>query len=124
MGLQIVEAAKSNALSLSKGILRSAGTPCMRHDHPFFVYLLRCFDGSFYVGHSEHVEERVAAHNDGRGAVWTTYRRPVTLVYRETCPTEAAAVKRERQIKRWTHAKKNALVEGNLGRLKELSKSK
>jgi len=78
----------------------------------FFVYILRCSDGSLYVGHSEDVEERVAAHNNGRGAVWTTCRRPVRLVYRETCLTEAAAVNRERQIKRWTHAKKKALVEG------------
>jgi predicted GIY-YIG superfamily endonuclease len=96
----------------------------MPHDGPFFVYMLRCCDGSFYIGHSEHVEERVVAHNDGRGAIWTTCRRPVTLVYREACATEAAAVNRERQIKRWTHAKKEAVIEGNLARLKELSKSK
>jgi len=96
----------------------------MPHDGPFFVYILRCSDGSFYVGHSENVEERVVAHNNGRGAVWTTCRRPVRLVYRETCATEAGAVKRERQIKRWTHAKKEALVKGDLARLKELSKSK
>jgi predicted GIY-YIG superfamily endonuclease len=90
---------------------------------PFFVYIPRCSDDSFYVGHSTNVEERVAAHNDGRGAAWTTRRRPVRLVYREACATEAASVKRERQIKRWTRAKKEALVAGNRARLKELSKS-
>jgi predicted GIY-YIG superfamily endonuclease len=97
--------------------------PWMAHDGPFFVYILRCSDRSFYVGHSKDVEERVAAHNDGQGAVWTSCRRPLRLVYRETLATEAAAVKRERQIKRWTHAKKEALVDGDLTRLKELSKS-
>lgn len=40
----------------------------MPHNGPFFVYILRCSDGSFYVGHSENVEGRVAAHNEGRGA--------------------------------------------------------
>jgi predicted GIY-YIG superfamily endonuclease len=89
----------------------------------FFVYILRCSDGTFYIGHSKNVEERVTAHNDGQGAVWTARRRPVRLAYRETFATEAAAVKRERQIKRWTRAKKEALVEGDLARLKELSKS-
>jgi putative endonuclease len=95
----------------------------MPHNGPVFVYILRCSDGSFYAGHSKNVEERVAAHNNGRGSVWTTCRRPVRLVYRESRATEAAAVKRERQIKRWTHAKKEALIEGNLARLKELSRS-
>jgi predicted GIY-YIG superfamily endonuclease len=95
----------------------------MDNEGVFFVYILRCSDGSFYVGHSTDVSERIAAHNAGQGAIWTTCRRPVRLVYVETCATEAAAVKRERQIKRWTHAKKEALVEGDLARLKELSKA-
>jgi predicted GIY-YIG superfamily endonuclease len=82
----------------------------------------RCSDDSFYVGHSENVEERIAAHNDGRAAFWTICRRPVRLVYRESCATEAAAVKRERQIKKWTRAKKQALVEGNKATLKRLSR--
>jgi predicted GIY-YIG superfamily endonuclease len=95
----------------------------MPHDGPFFVYILRCSDRSFYIGHSKDVEERVAAHNDGRGAAWTTCRRPVRLVYQETCAAEGVAGKRERQIRRWTHAKKKALVDGDFARLKELSKS-
>jgi predicted GIY-YIG superfamily endonuclease len=94
------------------------------HDGPFFVYILRPCDGSFYVGHSNNVKERVAAHSNGREAAWTTCQKPMTLIDRETSATEAAAANRERPIKRWTHSKKEALVEGNLGRLKELSKSK
>ena len=88
------------------------------------VYILRCVDGSFYVGHSMDVNERVLDHNSGRGAAWTRCRTPVVLAYQEPFPTEAEAVARERQLKRWTHAKKLALVEGNLARLKELSKSR
>ncbi|MEX2286343.1 MAG: GIY-YIG nuclease family protein [Planctomycetaceae bacterium] len=90
----------------------------------YFVYIIRCSDGSYYVGHSTDVTERVAAHNSGRGAVWTSSRTPVVLVYEEPFPTEAAAVARERQLKRWTQAKKQALVDGNLARLKELSRSR
>jgi predicted GIY-YIG superfamily endonuclease len=89
----------------------------------FFVYILRCSDGSFYVGHCNDVTQRVAAHNSGRGAVWTSCRIPVALAYQEPFATKADAVARERQIKGWTHAKKQALVEGNLSKLRELSKS-
>jgi putative endonuclease len=64
----------------------------------FFVYILRCSDDSFYVGHSGNVSERVEAHNDARGALWTACRAPVKLVYQERCPSELAAVARERQI--------------------------
>jgi putative endonuclease len=87
-----------------------------------YVYILRCVDGSFYVGSSEEPNERVTAHNDGRGANYTYRHRPVTLVYSEPQESETKAISRERQIKRWTHQKKQALVDGNLERLKSLSK--
>jgi putative endonuclease len=96
----------------------------MAETGPFFVYILRCSDGSLYVGHSANISDRVAAHNAGRGAAWTARRMPVVLAFTEWCASEEDAVRRERQIKRWTHAKKEALIEGNLTRLKELSKSK
>ena len=96
----------------------------MAETGPFFVYILRCSDGSLYVGHSANVSDRVAVHNAGRGAAWTACRTPVVLVYKEVCTTEEDAVRRERQIKKWTHAKREALIEGNLARLKALSKSK
>jgi len=61
-------------------------------------------------------------HNDDRGALWTACRRPVRLVYQERQPSEAQAVARERQIKRWTHTKKLALINGDLGKLKSLAR--
>jgi predicted GIY-YIG superfamily endonuclease len=88
----------------------------------FFVYILRCIDGSLYVGHTSNVEDRVKVHNDGRGALWTACRRPVTLVYQERHGSEGDAIARERQIKRWTHDKKLALVNGNIANLKSLAK--
>lgn len=89
---------------------------------PFYVYILGCADGSFYVGSSENPRERVNAHNDGRGAAHTYKHRPVHLVYSEALESEIAAINRERQIKRWSHEKKQALVDGNLERLRALSK--
>jgi predicted GIY-YIG superfamily endonuclease len=88
----------------------------------FFVYILRCADGSFYVGRTSNIPERLRTHNDGRGALWTATRTPVALVYQEPCRSEQAAAARERQIKRWTHAKKLALLEGDRTKLKSLVK--
>jgi predicted GIY-YIG superfamily endonuclease len=87
-----------------------------------FVYILRCADGSFYVGHAADVFARVEMHNEGRGALWTARRRPVTLVYQELAFSKAGAVAREQQIKQWTHNKKLALIDGDLARLKALAK--
>src|SRR5690349_8410251 len=88
----------------------------------FFIYIVRCADGSLYVGHTSDVASRVKTHNDGKGAVWTACRRPVTLVYSETVASEGAAMRRERQIKRWTRAKKQALIRGDVQALKSLAK--
>jgi putative endonuclease len=87
-----------------------------------YVYILRCADGSFYVGSAQDLNDRVKAHNDGRGAAHTYKHRPVRLVYSEAFDSETAAVRRERQIKRWSHDKKQALVDGNIERLAHLSK--
>lgn len=88
----------------------------------YFVYIVRCNDDSLYVGHTANVPERVETHNDGRGALWTACRRPVNLVYQERHASEAQAIRRERQIKRWTHAKKLALINGDRTKLRSLAK--
>lgn len=88
----------------------------------FFVYILRCVDDSLYVGHTSNVDERVKVHNEGRGAVWTACRCPVELVYHETHLSEEQPIARERQIKRWKHAKKLALIHGDRTMLKSLAK--
>jgi predicted GIY-YIG superfamily endonuclease len=87
----------------------------------FFVYVLICADGSFYVGHTSNVQDRVKVHNQGRGALWTACRRPVALAYQEQHRSEADAVARERQLKRRTHAKKLALINGDRAKLKSLA---
>lgn len=88
-------------------------------DHPFtywgiilnYTYILRCSDGTFYTGWTNHLEERVRAHNEGRGAKYTRSRSPVELVYYEEFGTKREAMSREAVIKRMTRAQKLALVE-------------
>jgi predicted GIY-YIG superfamily endonuclease len=87
-----------------------------------YVYILRCANDSFYVGSAQDLNSRVKAHNDGRGAAYTFKHRPVHLVYSEVFDSDIVAVTRERQLKRWSHEKKRALVEANVERLKHVSK--
>jgi predicted GIY-YIG superfamily endonuclease len=91
-------------------------------DSLFFVYILRCADGSLYVGHTTDLQQRVKVHNDGAGAAWTACRRPVELVYSERALDECRAVRRESQLKGWTHAKKLALIRGDFTALKTLAR--
>jgi predicted GIY-YIG superfamily endonuclease len=88
----------------------------------WFVYILHCSDGSYYIGHTDDVPARVQCHQNGRGAAWTAARRPVSLVFEEEHPSETAAVARERQIKNWSRQKKEALMAGNSTALKALSR--
>ena len=89
---------------------------------PFFVYILCCNDGSYYVGSTHDLDERLARHNDGRAANYTAIRRPVTLTYSEEHPDQLAAMRCEKQLKGWSHQKREALVSGNIAQLKQLSK--
>jgi uncharacterized protein (TIGR02453 family) len=76
----------------------------------WFVYLVRCADGTLYTGVSTDPRERVRAHNDGRGARYTRARRPVALVHVEAAVGRAAALRREWAIKQWPRALKETLV--------------
>ena len=86
----------------------------------FYTYILRCSDGSFYIGHSNDPDSRERRHNEGRGGAYTLQRRPVKLVYVESFGTLSEAIGRERQLKRWTRKKKEALIDGDMARLKRL----
>ena len=88
----------------------------------YYVYILRCSNDSYYVGSAQDLDARVKAHNAGRGAAYTFKHRPVYVVYSESLESELQAVRRERQIKRWSREKKEALITGDLNRLISLSK--
>jgi putative endonuclease len=85
-----------------------------------FVYILRCADGTLYTGYARDPNEREKVHNSGRGARYTSGRRPVRLVYSESCESIGSALKREHQLKSWTRAKKEALIAGDRALLKKL----
>lgn len=88
----------------------------------FFVYLLRCSNGSYYIGHTDDVARRLEEHNSGKGAEHTRKYRSVYLLYTELFESEPEAMQREMQIKRWSRAKKAALAAGSLQTLKKLAK--
>lgn len=75
-----------------------------------FVYIVRCADGTLYTGYARDPEARAKAHNAGRGARYTSGRRPVHVVYTEACASWGDALRRERELKRLTRARKEALI--------------
>lgn len=78
----------------------------------FFIYILECADGSFYVGSTNDLDRRIKQHNESKsGAHYTKIRRPVTLKYSESFDTLTNARRREAEIKGWTRSKKVLLVE-------------
>ncbi|MEZ0228833.1 MAG: GIY-YIG nuclease family protein [Planctomycetota bacterium] len=87
---------------------------------PFYVYILRCVDGSLYVGQTSDLDVRMGQHSIGHG--YTGEHHAAALVHAEEFGTREEARLREHQIKNWSRAKKEALVAGDFGRVKELAK--
>ena len=88
-----------------------------------FCYILRCVEGSFYVGSTDDLDARLVKHRDGSASGFTAARHHVALAYSEVLGSIEAARAREQQLKGWTHAKKEALTRADAGRLKALSRS-
>ena len=80
----------------------------------WFLYILECRDGCYYVGITNDLEHRVKSHNEGNGAKFTRGRRPVSLIYQERWPNKSAARKREIEVKGWPRKKKEELIGGFL----------
>ncbi|MGB6976793.1 MAG: GIY-YIG nuclease family protein [Gammaproteobacteria bacterium] len=80
----------------------------------FWVYVLKCADNSYYTGHTDNLEKRIAQHKskDIPGC-YTTTRLPVNLVFSQVFATRVEALASERQIKGWSRKKKEALIDGN-----------
>jgi putative endonuclease len=76
-----------------------------------YCYIVQCADGTFYTGWTTDPERRVAQHNKGIGAKYTSTRRPVKLVYLETHLNRTEAMKRELAIKKMKRAQKSRLIE-------------
>jgi predicted GIY-YIG superfamily endonuclease len=81
-----------------------------RSSDAWFVYLLRCADGSLYTGIAKDVTRRCKQHNDGTASRYTRSRRPVQSVYQESHPDRSSALKREAAIKAKTKREEEAMV--------------
>ena len=76
-----------------------------------YTYMAECCDGTLYCGWTNHLEQRIKAHNAGKGAKYTKSRRPVELVYYEEFPTKEEAMSREYAIKHLNRTQKLKLTE-------------
>lgn len=79
-------------------------------DPIWYLYILRCRDGTLYTGITTDIDKRFEAHNSGKGAKYTRGRGPLELVYREECGDHSTALKRELEIKSFPRMKKERLI--------------
>ena len=79
----------------------------------FWVYILRCADGSYYTGHTDNLEQRIGQHREGACESYTVTRRPVELAWSQEFVTREEALSAERQIKGWNRKKKEAMMRGD-----------
>ena len=91
---------------------------------PWFVYILRCANQSYYVGHTSNPEARFLRHRNNEGGQHTATYPPESILSQEQFDSELAAILRERQLKHWSRAKKESLIADDRARLLELSKSR
>ncbi|RYC52266.1 GIY-YIG nuclease family protein [Flagellimonas olearia] len=90
-----------------------------------YVYILKCSDGTFYTGVTSNLEKRFQEHSSGKHPrSYTFSRRPIELVYFEQFTNIAFAIQREKQVKKWSRAKKEALIQERQNTLPNLAKKK
>jgi putative endonuclease len=87
-----------------------------------WVYMLRCADGSYYVGCTTNIDQRYGEHQAGINCAYTSIRRPLEMVWADEFQGIADAIDVERQIKRWSRMKKEALIRGDYAALPGLSR--
>jgi predicted GIY-YIG superfamily endonuclease len=79
-----------------------------------WMYILKCGDGSYYVGSTKNLDLRIAQHQSGKGSRYTSGRLPVELVYGEEYDRVSDAYYREKQVQNWGRAKREALINGDV----------
>ena len=88
----------------------------------FYVYILKCSDGSYYVGHTDDLNKPISEHNVQMIDSYTKSRLPIEVVFMQHFASSDDAFKAERQIKGWTRKKKEALIAGNWEVVSRLAK--
>lgn len=97
----------------------------MNREHKYYVYILKCADSTYYTGITNTIERRIKEHLCGDDKNSYTYtRRPVELVFFTVFSNVEVAIEKEKQIKKWSQAKKEALIQGNYDMLPNLAKKK
>jgi putative endonuclease len=76
----------------------------------FYVYILKCIDGSFYTGYTKDIDQRTKQHSTGKGAKYTKAHPPEYLAYTEVFDNRGKAMRREREIKKLSHQQKQQLI--------------
>lgn len=90
-----------------------------------FVYILKCSDGTFYTGVTSNLEKRISEHQSGKHAdSYTFTRRPLQLVFYSEFTDINLVIEKEKQIKKWSKAKKEALIKNEFDKLPNLAKKK
>ena len=90
----------------------------------FWVYILRCADGSYYTGHTDNLEKRIGQHTTGAiASCYTFKRRPLELMFSQDFPTREETLASEQQIKGWSRKKKEAMMRGDWAEVSRLAKS-
>ena len=90
----------------------------------FYVYIVKCSDGTYYTGHTDNLEKRIAEHTNNTYECYTSNRLPVTLVFVQNFPSRAEALEAERRIKKWGKRKKETLAHKGWEGILELRKKK
>ncbi len=86
-----------------------------------YMYILECRDGSYYTGSTIDLRKRLIEHQNGIGAKYTRSKLPVKLAYCEEYPQIENAFRREKQVQKWSHEKKKALIVGKEEELRNLA---
>ncbi len=90
----------------------------------FYVYILKCADGTYYTGHTDNLDKRISEHENNTHECYTSTRLPIILVYAQAFASRAEAIDAERRIKKWGKRKKDALVQSGWEGILALRKRK
>lgn len=90
----------------------------------FTLYVLECADGSFYIGPTDDLDTRLEQHDEGKGCVCSSTRRPLKLIHTKGFETRYLALTMERKLKSWSRAKKLAYMAGDWKAVGVLAKGK
>lgn len=88
----------------------------------FYVYILKCADDSYYIGHTDNILQRLSQHASGKGDGYTSKRLPFEVMLILPCPSRVEALACEHKLKRWTRVKKEAFIRQNWNEISRLAK--